>query len=327
MGKDSLIKSTTKKKSTADKDEKLKKDQKVSAKTKKSTKSKTTAKPKKKAATTKKTTTKKKPAVKAKKTTTAPKKKKAAKAKAPTASKIPSQPKPQEPEKVKEEQVTLEPPTSTGQAPPPPVDPGDPTEKMMQYGIGGFVVLVLLVVIASWMNTQNYYVKSSNGAIDIWQGKFAPKGMKHIMNIPGIQPPATAKDTYSQNDVFPLICQYYVDKADTLLDVPGMPDFDGVKDYLNRSKQYAVSADMKSLVKSRLDALDLMVLLYKAEVSASKNTIEDLETAKGLLKKALGYPMDTLEETRIEQKAEAVTAKLKKLKSAAKTEKKAKSKK
>jgi hypothetical protein len=314
MGKDSLIKSTTKKKPAAKKKDDTKQVQKVSAKTKKTARPKSDLEPKKKMDKTKESA-KKPPAVTVK-TTMTDIKKEAPKATARTPVKpssktqIETKPLPMDETSCSDTPVSTDPMTSE-------IKPADPTEKMLYYGMVGFVVLVLMVVIASWMNTHRYYVKSSEGAVGIWQGKFAPKGAKHLMSVPGLQLAEPIKDTYTANEVFPIIYRYYLDKADMLLDVPGMPDFDGVKEYLNKSLAYATTREMKTVIKSRLDAINLMVLLYKADVAASKNSLEALETAMGLLQEALTYQVDELESARFKQKTEAVRKKIEELNAAA----------
>jgi len=315
MGKNSLIKSTTKKKPATEKKENTKQTQKVSAKTKKTARPKSDAKPKKKVVTAKKSAVKKKPAVKAKKTRTdtkkeAPKVTAQAPVKQPPTARIDEKPLP------KKETPHLDTPASTGYMPPSDTKPADPAEKVLYFGAAGFVFLILMVVIASWMNTRHYYVKPSEGAMDIRQGKFAPKGTKHLISFPGLQLAEPIKDSYTANEVFPIIYQYYLDKADMLLDAPGIPDFDGVKEYLNKSLAYATTRVMKTVIKSRLDAINLMVLLYKADVAASKNNLEDLKTARGYLKEALSYRVDELESARIKQKAETVRKKMEDLKAA-----------
>jgi len=349
MGKESLIKSTTKKEPAAKKDHKPEQAKTAAPKMKTPAKPKSDAQPKKKAVTTKASVTKKPPVkkgattrkkspVKAKATTSqkvpvkkklptkvkanVPAKKKPVPEKKPAAKSAPRAAMKKEAQAaVKQEIHTPEIPPPDTQLPPVEKQPADPANRMMLLGLAGFVFLVLLVIIASWMNTSNFYIKSSQGAIDIWQGKFAPKGARLLMSVPGVPLPEPAKDRYIKADVFPLIYQYYLDKADMLLEVPGMPDFEGVKSYLNKSQSYATSSEMKNVIKGRLNAISLMVLLYKAEVAGSKDSVEDLETARGLFKKALSYPMDEIESTRIKRKADTVNKRLDKLKAAAKEEK------
>lgn len=315
MGKNSLIKSTTKKKPAAEKEDSTKQTQKVSAGAKKTAIPKSDVKPAKKKAKAKEPA-KKQPAVKVE-TTETPTKKTTQKAKPqatdPQDSKTHIDEKPS-PEKDAAPSQT---PASTDHMPPCATKPADPAEKMLYFGIAGFVLLVLIVVIASWMNTQHYYVKPGKKGVDIWQGKFAPKGARHLISFAGLKLAEPIKDTYTANEVFPIIYQYYLDRADMLLDEPGVPDFDGVKVYLNKSLDYATTREMKTVVNSRLDAINLMVLLYKADVAASKNTPEDLKAARDYLEEALSYRVDELESTRIKQKADAVKIKLEGLNSTA----------
>jgi len=329
MGKDSLIKSTTKKKPANEKDNDTKQAKKTTAKAKKAVNAKPDVTPRKKTAKVKESA-KKKPAVKSKPTKVEKKTpKKTAPAKKPT--KVQAEPKPTPvvktsiPAKVQAETKPTpvvktsipDKPDSIDYIPPPETKPADPADKMLYYGMAGFVLLVLIIVLASWINTQRYYVKTSEGAVGIWQGKFAPKGAKHLISFPGLQVAKPIKDIYTANEVFPTIYQYYLDKADMLLEVPGMPDFDGVKEYLDKSLAYATTREMKKVIKSRLNAINLMVLLTKAEVVASKSTPEDQETALGYLKDAMAYEMDELDSARIKQKIEIVRTKIKDLKAAA----------
>ena len=333
MGKDSLIKSTTKKKPASKKDNDTKQAKKTTAKAKKAVNAKPSVKPKKKTVKAK-ASARKKPAVKSKATKVEKKTPKKITAPAKKTVKTPAEPKPTPvvktsipqkpvvktplPDKPVVKTSIPDKPDSFDRIPPTETLPADPAEKMLYYGVAGFVLLVLIIVLASWMNTQHYYVKTSDGAVGIWQGKFAPKGAQHLISFPGLQMAKPIKDVYTANEVFPIIHQYYLDKADMLLEVPGMPDFDGVKEYLGKSLAYATNREMKKAINSRLDAINLLVLLYKAEVLASKNRLEDLNSALGYLKKALAYEMDELDSARIKQKVELVRTKIKDLKAAAK---------
>lgn len=313
MGKNSLIKSTTKKKPATEKEDKTQKAQKTSARAKKAAVPKSDAKPVKKPVKAQ-GPAKKKPVVKAE--ATAQTKKAAPKVKAQAPAKQPSETGIEKKPSPKEATFSPQTPASIDHMPPPGAKQADPADKMLYFGLAGFVFLVLIVVLASWMNTHRYYVKPGEGGVDIWQGKFAPKGARHLINFPGLQLAEPLKDSYSAKEVFPIIYQYYLDKADMLLDGPGVPDFDGVKKHLHQSQNYATTREMKEVIKSRLDAINLMVLLYKADVAASKNSPEDLKAAKDYLNEALSYQVDELELTRIKQKAEAVNQRLAELNAA-----------
>ena len=192
--------------------------------------------------------------------------------------------------------------------------PADPMDKAMKYGVAAFVLLIALIVGSSMINQGKYYIHSTDGALEIFQGSFAPMGEKLLISLPGVQAPEKAKDVYSKTDVYPLIFNYYVEKADTLLKVPGLPDFQGIKNYINKAMPYALTPKSKDIVYSRLDNIDLMILLYKADVAASKSTLADLKEAKGFLTEASRLDIDDMKLNLIHQKMDAVDKKIASLK-------------
>jgi len=97
-----------------------------------------------------------------------------------------------------------------------------------------------------------------------------------------------------------------VEKADTLLEVPGIPDFEGIKNYLNRALSYAVTSASTETAYNRLNNIELMILLYKADVAAGKATISDLKDAKRYLNEAERLGTDDLQADMINQKIDAV---------------------
>lgn len=196
--------------------------------------------------------------------------------------------------------VSYEPPDSGGTI------TDDPMEKAMKYLVAAFAVLIALVIGSSMINKNKFYIHATDGALEIWQGRFAPMGEACLISLSGVQPPETIKNIYSKADAFPLIFNYYVEKADTLLIVPGLPDFAGIKTYLNKALAYATTPAANEAVFSRLNNIELMVLLYKADVSASKPTLSDLNQAKGFLSEAARLGIDDLKVDLIHQKMDAV---------------------
>jgi hypothetical protein len=212
-----------------------------------------------------------------------------------------------------------EPEVSIACGPPTDVDTtvDDPMEKAMKYAAAVFVLLVALIIATSAMNSNKYYIKPSDGTVEIWQGTFSPMGEELLIMLPGVQPPETIKDVYSKTDVYPLISNSYVEKADTLLQVPGIPDFDGIRAYLNKAMSYAVSAESSQIAQVRLNNLDLMILMYKADVASGKGTVADLEDAKGYLAEAARLDVDVLKLDLVAQKVAAIDDTLAKLKAEA----------
>jgi hypothetical protein len=192
----------------------------------------------------------------------------------------------------------------------PPVDAeaavSDPMEKAMKYMIAALVVLVAIIVGSSMINKTKYYMDAKQGALEIRQGRFAPMGEELLITLPGVQPPETIKEVYSKKDVFPIIFNYYVEKADMLLEVPGMPDFEGIKGYLNKALSYAVASASIESAYNRLNNIELMILFYKADVAAGKATYSGLKDAKHYLDQAAALSINDLQADMINQKIDAV---------------------
>lgn len=209
-----------------------------------------------------------------------------------------------------------EPKVSVSYEPPDSGDtlPADPMEKGMKYLAAAVVLLIALVVGSSMINNGKYYIRSTDGALEIFQGRFAPMGEELLISLPGVQKPEKTKDIYSKTDVYPIIFNYYVEKADTLLKVPGLPDFGGIKQYLNKAMLYKTTPDSAEAVFSRLNNIDLMILVYKADVAASKPTLADLKEAKGFLSEAARLDVDDAMLDLINEKMDAVDKKIESLK-------------
>ena len=135
------------------------------------------------------------------------------------------------------------------------------------------------------------------------------------MVLHGIQAPEPLKDVYSKEDIFPLIFNYYIDKSDTLLEVQGLPDFEGIKKYLHRAENFAITNEMKLMVKDRLNTIERMILLYKADVAISRDTADSLESAIKILKEAGNLTPSTMQAEEISQKIDAARERIKALNS------------
>ncbi|MBW1838086.1 MAG: hypothetical protein JRI99_14335 [Deltaproteobacteria bacterium] len=182
----------------------------------------------------------------------------------------------------------------------------DPMERTLKFFLAGFVFLVAIIIGASISNRSNYYVKTVDGAVEIWQGRFAPMGEGLLIALPGATPPETTQAVYSKNEALPLVFNYYIEKADALLGVADMPDFKGIKLYLNKALSFATTENLRNAAYSRLNSIDAMILLYKAAVASSKNTLADFKTALRYLEEASTLKLDETQARLINQKILAV---------------------
>ena len=162
--------------------------------------------------------------------------------------------------------------------------------------------LMALVIIASYKNLARYYVTSSEGAVEIWRGTFSPAGRKRLVIMAGVQPPQPIKPLYNQTEVFALISNYYIEIADDLMMVPGMPDFEGIKSYLNRALDYATTDEFRRNADLRLKRIDRTVLVYKADVAANNGTRSGLNAAMQYLNTASALEPDEIEASLIQKR-------------------------
>jgi hypothetical protein len=232
---------------------------------------------------------------------------------APTPAAAEAKPQPA-PEPIAPERV-VEPEPKEEFIPPLAEEPADPAEKILKYMAAAFIFLVILVIGSSFVNQGRYYLKNANGAIEIWQGKFAPKGQRLLVALPGAELQEITDAVYRKQDVYPIAFNYYIDKADAILDVPGAPNFDEVKDYLDTALTYATSQDLRDIAYARLNQIDLLILMYKADVAGSRGTLESLASALELLAQAKTLA-NASQAQQIDQKIETFHTKLASLKAA-----------
>jgi len=167
-------------------------------------------------------------------------------------------------------------------------------------------VLLFITIMTSHSNRNNYYVKYKAGAVEISKGRFSPLGRELVIIMPGAQPPTPAKTVYDREEIFPYITKYYINKADEVLDEQGLPDFDIIRTYLNKSLSFAITPDLQDEANIRLKRIERMVLLYKADISISKDTVAELKTAHEYLKRSSSLGPDAIESELIKQKIESV---------------------
>ena len=191
-------------------------------------------------------------------------------------------------------------------------------KKRLLLIITGIILIILmgLVIRASYHNTEKYYLKSAAGAVEIWQGSFSPGGKKRILIMPGVPIPQQIKDVYARDEVYPMAFDFYVSKAAALMEVPGMPDFVGIKSYLNRALSFATTDALRQTAHVRINQIDRMILFYKADVAAIKGTRSGLEAALDYLDQAATLNPDDIETELINKKKASIRELLNTLKDA-----------
>ncbi len=212
----------------------------------------------------------------------------------------------------------------------PPVMPkiADPTTppldnplKMLIAIIGG---LFGLLIIASSMNTNNYYLKSTDNAVEIWKGKFSPTGRELVISVPDAIIEGPVKSVYTQKEALVPAFNYYIKKSEALLEVNGQIDFKTIKSDLYQAIKFAPTRLHAKMAKTRLNKIDFIFLVYKADVAAGKNTIKGCEAALKNLSKAADLGPDKNQKELLDKKTAGINDVLNNLKKNLKAKKTAK---
>ncbi|MBI5064229.1 MAG: hypothetical protein HZB87_12405 [Desulfatitalea sp.] len=211
--------------------------------------------------------------------------------------------------------VSITPPPeaeSKPQAPPstPEPKPADSGWRSFKFGIAAVLSVFLLIMWGSFSNSGKYFVMPKKGAIEIWRGKFSPTGKQFIAVLHGVEPAAAVKASYSRKEIFPILCSYYIGKADALLDVSGLPDYKSISDFLQRAQEYAISEELRTAVQTRMDNIQRLSLMYKAEIDISKGTVPSLQLAVQTLKEVQRLTTEPSQLEALNQKIAAVNASL-----------------
>ncbi|MCD6185780.1 MAG: hypothetical protein J7K84_08350 [Deltaproteobacteria bacterium] len=159
-------------------------------------------------------------------------------------------------------------------------------KKNIIIASAGFALILLMLIGTSFLNMSNFYLKPVEGGIEIWRGSFAPMGQKEYFALQGAELQEPAKKVYSKKDVYPLIFNDYIKQADSLLETKAIPDFDEIKHNLDNALKYGVTAELCETAQSRLNRIDFMILVYKADIAAAKNSLESLKSAMSYYKEA-----------------------------------------
>jgi hypothetical protein len=83
-----------------------------------------------------------------------------------------------------------------------------------------------------------------------------------------------------------------------------------MRTYLNKSLSFAITSDLEEAAHARLNKIDRMVLLYKADIAVSKDTIPELKTALEYLNRANTLVPDKMESGLIQQKIDSIRARM-----------------
>jgi transposase-like protein len=207
------------------------------------------------------------------------------------------------------EPKTVKEPPSPPSYTPPPREPVNYTFlKYVISGVGAFVCVVAIIVLASASNSSKFYFKQDGRMIELWQGRFDPMGEHLVASFsdPKILEGIPEQDTYTQEQAFGIIYDYCVNRADKLLYEGETPEFRAVKSYLNDARNYTQSWSESQAIRMRLNSVEFLSLLRNTDLALTKTPLPDFQAAWGYLAKAVPVASTDLQRDILMKKLEAV---------------------
>lgn len=197
-------------------------------------------------------------------------------------------------EKPEKEQTSDNKSSRGGEEPPRSPGPGGggggDWEPPVSRGLLGLIAAVILIfallISASINNKGNYFLKETNTGLEIWRGDFSPNGREKIVTLPGVKAPEPEKDKYTREEALEPAFQSFMEKADEVAETRDLPNLNAIRDNLEIAEKYATTEKQKKKVSRRLDRINFLMLLYRADVAAKKQTRQGYETALETLEQA-----------------------------------------
>ncbi len=168
--------------------------------------------------------------------------------------------------------------------------------KPLKFGLIGFGVIVLLLIVSSYSNTKKYYITEKDGVVTIERGTFTPMGTTALISMSGVQMPEPPQEVYGWQEAYRLMYLHYINEADKLLEAPGIPDTAALSAQLGLAVKYAPNRELRDDARSRLVGMRSQILVHKAQAALQRRTIEGALAAIEFLKEAAQLDLSAGEE-------------------------------
>jgi len=149
----------------------------------------------------------------------------------------------------------------------------------------GILALFVMLYMASSSNHSKYYLIDGKTGIELWQGSFSPMGKSYILTLMGMEFPETEQEYYTESEINPLICGFYLDQANEILSQDNIPNLLQVKDYLLMAYNFATE-DIQHKIQKRLNSIDFMMFILRADMAIQKGSETDIEKAREYIEEA-----------------------------------------
>ncbi len=200
-------------------------------------------------------------------------------------------------EKAKEEEESKMPETAPEET--------DPVEKLIKYSIVGLIVLFILIIAASYSNSNRYYVRPTDDGVQIWKGKFSPLGEEFVVFLKGAKGAESQKEVYTREEISKPAFIYFLNLTDKLLAEP-FPPIKRIRDTLKKASLFIITEEDSNALNARVTHVDMIELIYKADAAASRLDKAGFEKALEYLRKATLLGLGEEEAKFVQKKTELI---------------------
>ncbi|MBF0112423.1 MAG: hypothetical protein HQK74_06785, partial [Desulfamplus sp.] len=128
-------------------------------------------------------------------------------------------------------------------------DEKDRVPTAIKVAIICFFILAAIILKASFDNSNSYYLCDTSRGLDIWQGDFSPMSKSKIASLEGLDIPDAMKQPYKKEEVFPIPFNYYLDKADAIINAGYPFDFDKINSYIDKASEFISKPEDKFIIE------------------------------------------------------------------------------
>ncbi|NVM23164.1 MAG: hypothetical protein HWN68_15440 [Desulfobacterales bacterium] len=174
-------------------------------------------------------------------------------------------------------------------SPPTYTPPEEPVGKTLKYAVWAFALVIAILLATSLSNWNKFYFRQNEQMVELWRGRFAPMGESLVASFSDtkIIEDLPQQESYTKKQAFVVLSDYFINRADEILSAGETPDLKTAKSYLTHASKYAQSDSERQAIQMRLNSINFLVLLGKADLALRKGTMPDFEAAKGYLAEAV----------------------------------------
>jgi hypothetical protein len=186
--------------------------------------------------------------------------------------------------------------------------PEEPMDKTLKYAIGAFALVLAILLIASFSNSNKFYFKKNEQMVEVWRGRFAPMGEVRVASFsdPKMLEGLPQQASYTKKQACGVLYDYLVGRADDILNTGQTPDLKAAKSYLTHALKYAVSDAQRRGIRMRVNSIDYLVLSQRADIALSKGTRPDFEAARAHLTEAMRFASTDLQKDVLAKRLAAI---------------------